>query len=197
MRRARVARLLDLHLLLLRGAGAVVVVVSDCHRNVPPCARNSLSLSLSLSLLRVQCALSRALSRSLSSLSLSLFFIASLREFNGLALHSLAYASSAFFSSPSASSSLPTSRSPSGSAIDTPVDVPSCRSCQHRRDDALADDANATLVKPAILSEDRHKCRSRGRPTRSARGTLTHTDPSTRRRRAHPDHFDTASLTPR
>ena len=162
------------------------------------CAQLSLALSLSLSLLRVQCALSRALSRALSSLSLSLFFIASLREFNGLALHSLAYASSAFFSSPSASSSLPTSRSPSGSAIDTPVDVPSCRSCQHRRDDALADDANATLVKPAILSVgQRHKCRSRGRPTRSARGTLTHTDPSTRRRRAHPDNFDTASLTPR
>jgi hypothetical protein len=80
VRRAWVARLLDLHLLLLRGAVAVVVVLSDCHRNVPLCARNSLSLSLSLARararslsfsLRVRCALSCALSRSLLSVCLS------------------------------------------------------------------------------------------------------------------------------
>ena len=125
VRRARVARLLDLHLLLLRGAVAVVVVVSDCHRNVPSCARNSLSRSLSLSLACAVRSIACSLAFSLLSLSLSLHCM--LRVFNGLTLHSLAYASSAFFSSPSASSSLPTSRSPSGSAIDTTDDAKSCQ----------------------------------------------------------------------
>ena len=74
VRRARVARLLDLHLLLLRGAVAVVVVVSDCHRNVPSCARNSLSRSLSLSL---ACAVrSIACSLAFSLLSLSSLHVA-------------------------------------------------------------------------------------------------------------------------
>ena len=61
--RAWVGRLLDLHLLLLRRAVAVVVVLSDCHRNVPPCAH--LSLALSLCLARAVCTIACALTCSL------------------------------------------------------------------------------------------------------------------------------------